>query len=83
MDEVAKNVVAFLVKETGGVRPEDIKSDMSLTENGLLDSIGKMKLIVFLEQSYHVAIEAKDVEAGHLDTVSAISKFVLSKGKAK
>ena len=44
-----------------------------------MSAIDLIKLVSFLERSFDIAIEAEDVQAGHLETIASIEKFVRSR----
>ena len=78
--EISDSVRKFLTEEVPLLQnSSDIDVNASLIASGVLDSIDVIKLISFLEQSFDIAIEAGDVQAGHLETISSIEKFVRSR----
>ena len=48
----------------------------SLTENGVIDSIGMMKLVGFLEDRYGIVIEDDDLMPENFDCLRAITDYV-------
>jgi len=78
--EISDSVRKFLTEEVPLLQnSSDFDVNSSLIASGVLDSIDVIKLISFLEQSFDIAIEARDVQAGHLETISSIEKFVRSR----
>lgn len=51
----------------------------SFMQEGIIDSIGMMELIDFLEAHYNVKIEDNELIPENLDSLSNIQRFVSSK----
>ena len=77
-------IVDFIVSEfLSGTQPGDVSADQPLLSSGIIDSVGAMKLVLFLERTYGVEIDADDIMAGHLDTLRAITTLVADKQGAR
>jgi acyl carrier protein len=82
MADVAQSVRAYIVEEfLPGENPGELKDDTPLITGGILDSVGTLKLVSFLEEKFQVTIEANEVDVANLDTVGAICRLVQSKAK--
>lgn len=59
----------------------DIKlaADEDLLTTGLIDSLGIMKLIAFLEQEFSISIPAEDMTIEHFLTVETMEEYVRSR----
>jgi acyl carrier protein len=44
-----------------------------------LDSIGTLKLVVFLENQFGITLEAHEASADHLDTLESIDSLISAK----
>lgn len=53
-----------------------VGDDESLLERGILDSLGLLHLLAFLEQEYQVLIEDQDIVPENFESVSAIARLV-------
>ncbi len=61
-----------------------LAADESLTQTGVIDSLGVLELVVFLEGRYGVAVSEAETLPENLDTVANITRFVAAKtGGAK
>jgi acyl carrier protein len=77
MHEIERDVRAFIRENfivDGG--SGDLRGDASLTRHGVLDSMGVLELIMFLEQRYGVAVPDEDALPENLDSVDAIVRYV-------
>jgi len=51
----------------------------SMTEHKVLDSLGVLNLITFLEQKFSISVGETDVHPDNLDSLRKIAAFVLRK----
>ena len=56
-----------------------IKDDESLFEQGIIDSLGVLQLVSFLEEHFGVHVDDEDLVPENFDTVNRIREFVESK----
>lgn len=49
---------------------------ISLLDEGIIDSVGVMELVAFLEQDFDIAVEDDELVPGNLDSVSNLVGFV-------
>ena len=50
--------------------------EKSFLQNGILDSLGFVKLILFLEDSFSVKIDVKDIRPVNFDSLGKIVRYV-------
>ena len=55
--------------------------DRSFLENGILDSLGFVQLIVHLENTYHLRIERKVLTRANFDSLHKIVAYVTGHGE--
>lgn len=74
IDEQLRKFLAenFILDNEGA----DIDSNESLTQAGVLDSMGVLELIMFIEERFGVAIPDEDTLPENLDSVSRIVTYV-------
>lgn len=58
---------------------EEIASDESLLDAGLIDSTGVLELVAFLEAEFRIVMADADIVPDNLDSIAAISAFVMRK----
>jgi acyl carrier protein len=77
---LANAVKGFILSEfLPGEDPDNLTPTTPLMSSGILDSIGTLKLITFLEQEFNVQIEAHEVDQEHFETLETICGLVSSK----
>jgi len=56
--------------------------DMSLLDGGIIDSVGVMELVAFLEQDFELSIADEDLVPENLDSVNNLCGFISRKQTA-
>jgi acyl carrier protein len=62
-----------------GEKPEALAPDQRLISSGIIDSVGTLKLVLFLEETFGITIATEDITGGKLDTLAAIAALVESR----
>ena len=77
---LSEQILAFVRTQLG---VEDaLTPDTPLVTNGLIDSVGLMRLAAFVEQATGLTIPDQDINAGHFDTARQIDAYVRGRGPA-
>lgn len=71
--EVRKFLAENFILDDGGV---SLGNDDSLTQAGVLDSMGVLELIMFVEERFGVVIPDEDTLPENLDSVTRIVSYV-------
>lgn len=75
--EIGGIVKGFIVSELMvGERGVNLDDTFSLIENGVLDSLGIMKLIQFIEERFSFSIEDEDILPENFENIESISQFI-------
>jgi acyl carrier protein len=77
--EIAQRIRCFVVDNYLFGRDEEIGDDASFLESGIIDSTGVLELVTFIEGAFGVQVGNEELTPEHLDSVSQVSAFVLSK----
>jgi acyl carrier protein len=56
-----------------------IEDDDSLLEKGIIDSVGVLELVLYLEEEYGVKLEDEEVIPENLDSIANIDNLIRSK----
>ena len=79
-NNLAKTLTDFIVDELASdqdiieLSPED-----DLLEDSIVDSLGIMRLVTFIETNYHLALPAADVTVQNFQTIRAITDYLVPK----
>jgi acyl carrier protein len=53
--------------------PDD---DVSLLETNIVDSVGILEIVSFLESHFQIRVEDDELTAGNLDSINKIASFI-------
>ncbi|MEO3870706.1 acyl carrier protein [Nonomuraea sp. B12E4] len=66
----------FLIKEfLPDITPDELDADHDLLTGGVIDSLGLLKLIAWIEGEFGVAVGDTDLDPDNFRTVAAIAAF--------
>ena len=81
--ETRQSIRRYILDEHLPNEPEtSLRDDMPLLTTGIIDSIGIIKLIGFIESEFGIEIEPLEAIGENFQTVDAISRFVARKRDA-
>jgi len=58
---------------------QPLPADLSLMEAGIMDSMGVLLLVTWLEQEFELIVDDDEVVPGNLDSIAAIDAFIARK----
>jgi len=72
-----KTILDYITKELTNEQLEDeLHSDDDLLGGGILDSLGMMKLILFIEERFEVKVPPEDMVIENFMTVNHINEYL-------
>ena len=73
----------FILRELGPVVDADeLTDEYPLLENGVVDSMGVLELVGFLESAFGIEVDDLDLIPDHFGSINAITDFVSAKKQA-
>jgi len=79
----AETVRSFIVSQFLFGEDDGFENDASFLETGMIDSMGIMELVAFLEKTFQIKIEDPELIPQNLDSLDRILVFLKTKsGKA-
>lgn len=76
--EIRQFVLRELLMDDVRAMPSD---DDSFLETGTMDSTGVLEVVLFLEQSFEITVNDRELIPENLDSVDRLVQFVLRKSK--
>lgn len=77
---VKKKIKDYILNEfLPGEDPDELKDTTPLITGGIIDSIGTLKLVMFLEEEYKIKFAPHEIDRDKLDTLAGIVNVVMSK----
>ncbi len=79
MDSVRETLRGFIRQQFLFGRSEvDVTDDMPLVQNGIVDSVGILQLVGFLERTFDIAIRPEDLVLSNFESISAMVRLIES-----
>lgn len=69
----------FLCEKFPACQQDSFSDQDSLIETGIVDSMGMLELVVFVESDFEIEVQDVDLVPENFESVEALSKFVESK----
>jgi acyl carrier protein len=80
VNDIAERVRQFFIDDLGWEGTADqLTDDLPLIHEGVLDSLGILNLVTFLESAYGIDIEDSEIVPANLGTIGSIGRYVLAK----
>jgi acyl carrier protein len=80
VQEVNEIIKGYILAEfLPGEKLAALTDSTPLITGGILDSLATIKLVAFLEERFHVQIQAHETMVDYLDTIPQITQLVSSK----
>ena len=75
--EIGATVKDYILKQfLPGQDPDELTDSTPLITGGILDSVGVITLVAFLEEQFGIEVEAHEMDVGHLGTIESINELV-------
>ena len=75
MTEIERDVRAFIA-DNFILDADALAADASLTQSGVLDSMGVLELIMFLEERFGLSVPDDEALPENLDSIERITRYV-------
>jgi acyl carrier protein len=80
----AQTITQYVVEEfLPDVSPDELAADHDLLADGVIDSLGLLKLIAWIEDRFELAVDDSALDPDNFRTVAAIDAFVEDATKRK
>jgi acyl carrier protein len=75
--QTAENLIReFILKSFPLARKAGLKNNDKLLETGMIDSLGVLDLVHYLEEEFSVVISDEDLQPENFDSVESVTAFV-------
>jgi len=71
--EIRKFITENMLFSADGFSYDD---NDSLLEAGIVDSIGVMELVTFVDQTYKIAVPPEDISPDNFDSISRLANYI-------
>ena len=69
----------FILEKFPLARKRGIQDDLPLLEKGILDSLGVLDLVEFIEKEFHIPISDDDLSPENFQSIEQLTRFVNSR----
>jgi acyl carrier protein len=82
--EVHADIRAFVLKKFPAARKRTLSDDLPLLESGIVDSLGVLDIVGFLEQTFNIKIDDEELTPDNFANIKCMASFVQEKrGRGK
>ncbi len=78
-EDVRKKIQTFILERFPQARAAAVDVNEPLLVNGILDSLGVLDVVTFIEQDFGVTIDDEELTPEHFHSIHTIADFVVSK----
>ena len=76
---IQEEIRGFIVDKFLLGKESGLNDDTSFLKDGIVDSLGIMQLVSFVQEQYLIAIEDEDLTPQNLDSIERVSQFIQGK----
>jgi len=77
--DISDRICVFIKEEFLVEEPDTVVTEGTLLLDGIIDSMGLMQLVAFVEEEFGVEVEDADITAEHFQTVASIRELLQSR----
>jgi acyl carrier protein len=78
-DTITARIRKFIFATFPLARKQDIKSDDGLLESGVIDSLGVLEIVTFLEHEFQIILTDDELLPENFQSIASLTAFVNSK----
>jgi acyl carrier protein len=79
--EINEILLVYIKKEIIESELDELKEDDELLSTGLVDSMGIMRIVRFIEKTFKISIPFEDMTIENFMTIKAITFYIMNKNK--
>ena len=78
-DEVGAAIREFVLKQFPAARNRGVAADDSLLVQGIVDSLGVLEVVTFIETEFQLTITDDELLSDHFESIASMADFVAQK----
>ncbi len=78
-NEIKEQMLVFMRTRFPAAHGVALEDESSLLDSGVIDSLGILDLVTFMEESFDIQASDEDLVPENFDSISALVRFVESK----
>jgi acyl carrier protein len=76
VDDIAELVHEFIKQRFPLASSKELTQDLSLLDSGIVDSLGVLDLVGFIEEQFGIEAQDEDLVPENFDSIAALTQFV-------
>jgi acyl carrier protein len=76
---ISQQIQSFIVQTFPAARKRAINETVQLLESGIVDSLGVLDVVAFLEKSFNIKISDDELTPGNFASIRRLAEFVEKK----
>ena len=72
-------VADFVLEQFPLARQDDVTNETSLIEQGIVDSLGILELVTFIETEFCIVLDDDEMVSDHFNSIASLARLVGSK----
>ncbi len=77
--EISQKLKAFIVEKFPVARKREIRTDDHLLEKGILDSMGVLDVVGFIEEEFQITVVDEDLSPENFQSIDRLVLFIETK----
>ena len=77
--DITTRVHDWILDHFPAAKDSHIGETDSLLESGIVESLGTLEIVLFLEEEFGLVVEDEDMVADHFESIASIARLVTSK----
>jgi acyl carrier protein len=78
-DEIRESIRQFMITHFASARRQAVRDQDPLLESGIIDSLGVLDVVGFLESEFHVTVEDEELIPENFQNIERIAAYVRQK----
>ncbi len=83
MADIENQIREFILGKFPLARRRGITNDSELLESGIVDSLGVLDIVAFLEEQFEIKVEDDELTPAQFQSVACLTQFVQQKAGLK
>lgn len=75
-DEIRATIRAYVIEHFPAARDRELADNDSLIDSGIIDSLGVLDVVAFLESAFALTIADEELEVDDFASIDALTAFV-------
>jgi len=77
--DIANEIREFIQEKFPASRYKSFHNDDSMLENGIIDSMGILEIVVFIEKNFGISVSDDELTPRNFDSIESLSNYLMVK----